>query len=105
LSFVVDSNDATRIDEAIKELYKLLEEDELREAILLLYVNKQDLPNAIKTSELDNKLKLNKISNMSWQFRSVFAITGDVFMKNLIDFSSKSISVSKCQFTHPGSFS
>jgi hypothetical protein len=26
-------------------------------------------------------------------------------MKNLIDFSSKSISVSKCQFTHPGSFS
>jgi small GTP-binding protein len=64
LIFVVDSNDIGRVDEAREELHKLLEEEEeLRAAILLVYANKQDLPNAIKPMELGNKLRLNTISN------------------------------------------
>jgi hypothetical protein len=34
LIFVVDSNDTTRMDETREELCKLLEEDEIRKAIL-----------------------------------------------------------------------
>merc|ERR1711874_586737 len=46
LIFVVDSNDRERIGEARDELNKTLNEDEMRDAILLVFANKQDLPNA-----------------------------------------------------------
>lgn len=42
--FVVDSNDRERISEAREELQRMLNEDELREALLLIFANKQDLP-------------------------------------------------------------
>lgn len=42
--FVVDSNDRDRITEAREELQRMLNEDELRDAILLVFANKQDLP-------------------------------------------------------------
>lgn len=41
LIFVVDSNDRERIVEAREELNRMLSEDELREAILLVFANKQ----------------------------------------------------------------
>jgi small GTP-binding protein len=83
LIFLVDSNDTTRIEEAREELHKLLEEDELRDTILLVYANKQDLPNAIKPNELGNKLKLNTISNRPWQVQGACATTGDGLYEGL----------------------
>merc|ERR1712005_54951 len=44
--FVVDSNDPGRFEEARAELTSMLQEAELRDAVLLVYANKQDLPNA-----------------------------------------------------------
>jgi len=41
LIFVVDSNDRDRIDAARDELHRMLGEDELREAVLLVFANKQ----------------------------------------------------------------
>ena len=41
LIFVVDSNDRERIGEAREELQRMLSEDELREAIILIFANKQ----------------------------------------------------------------
>lgn len=41
LIFVVDSNDRERATEAKEELARMLGEDELREAILLVFANKQ----------------------------------------------------------------
>ena len=41
LIFVVDSNDRERIGEARDELCRMLSEDELREAVLLVFANKQ----------------------------------------------------------------
>ncbi|KAJ3594696.1 hypothetical protein NHX12_004003, partial [Muraenolepis orangiensis] len=41
LIFVVDSNDKERITEAQEELMRMLSEDELREAVLLVFANKQ----------------------------------------------------------------
>ena len=83
LIFVVDSNDVARTDEARDELHKLLEEDELRDAILLVYANKQDLPNAIKPQELANKLRLNTITNRPWQIQGACATTGDGLYEGL----------------------
>lgn len=41
LIFVVDSNDRDRVDAARDELHRMLNEDELRESILLVFANKQ----------------------------------------------------------------
>lgn len=41
LIFVVDSNDRERIGEAKDELMRMLAEDELRDAVLLVFANKQ----------------------------------------------------------------
>nr|XP_022299381.1 glutamic acid-rich protein-like [Crassostrea virginica] len=61
LIFVVDSNDRERVEEARAELKKMLEEDELRDAILLVFANKQDLPNAMSASEITEKLGLSAL--------------------------------------------
>ena len=42
LIFVVDSNDRDRVSEARDELHRMLNEDELRDAVLLVFANKQD---------------------------------------------------------------
>ncbi|KAH1223722.1 ADP-ribosylation factor 1 [Glycine soja] len=52
LIFVVDSNDRERILEARDELHRMLREDELRDATLLVLANKQDLPNALVLQKL-----------------------------------------------------
>ena len=44
-------------------LYFQLQEDELRDAVLLIFANKQDLPNAMSASELTEKLGLNELRN------------------------------------------
>lgn len=41
LIFVVDSNDRERVGEAREELMRMLAEDELRDAVLLIFANKQ----------------------------------------------------------------
>lgn len=38
---MVDSNDRERVNEAREELTRMLAEDELRDAVLLVFVNKQ----------------------------------------------------------------
>jgi len=45
--FVIDSNDKDRICEASDELTKILREDELRDCPILMFANKQDLPNSM----------------------------------------------------------
>ena len=66
LIFVVDSNDRERIGEARDELMRMLAEDELREAVLLIFANKQDLPNAMNAAEITDKLGLHSLRNRNW---------------------------------------
>lgn len=51
--FVVDSNDRDRVVEAREELQRMLNEDELRDALLLVFANKQDLPVSFPSRDLD----------------------------------------------------
>lgn len=44
LIFVVDSNDRERCAEACEELFRMLGEEELRDAVLLVFANKQVSP-------------------------------------------------------------
>lgn len=76
LIFVVDSNDRERVEEARAELKKMLEEDELRDAILLVFANKQDLPNAMSASEITEKLGLSALRGRKWYIQSTCATQG-----------------------------
>ena len=64
--FVVDSNDRERVSEAREELQRMLNEDELRDALLLVFANKQDLPNAMNASEITDKLGLQGLRQRTW---------------------------------------
>jgi len=52
LWFVVDSNDKERMEEASRELKWFLKEDLLERCPLLIFANKQDLPNALSPEEV-----------------------------------------------------
>merc|ERR1712130_1091025 len=61
LIYVVDSADTDRLDNECKEeLHYLLSTDELRNASVLIYANKQDLPGAKSVREISSKLEMNK---------------------------------------------
>ncbi|KAL2556561.1 ADP-ribosylation factor [Forsythia ovata] len=67
LIFVVDSNDRDRVVEARDELHRMLNEDELRDAVLLVFANKQDLPNAMNAAEITDKLGLHSLRQRHWR--------------------------------------
>ena len=52
LIFVVDSNDKDRIDAAREELQKMLQEDELKDSVVLVFANKQDLSTAATAADV-----------------------------------------------------
>uniref|UniRef100_A0A8C5H3F4 ADP-ribosylation factor 4-like n=1 Tax=Gouania willdenowi TaxID=441366 RepID=A0A8C5H3F4_GOUWI len=91
LIFVVDSNDRERINEAADELSKMLLEDELKDAILLVFANKQDLPNALAVGELTDKLGLNTLRNKKWHIQSTCATQGTGLYEGL-DWLSQELS-------------
>lgn len=76
LIFVVDSNDRERIAEANDELQKMLQEEELSDAILLVFANKQDLPNAYSISEITDKLGLHSVKSRKWYVQGTCATQG-----------------------------
>ncbi|XP_043711903.1 ADP-ribosylation factor 1-like [Telopea speciosissima] len=89
--FVVDSNDRERISEARNELQRMLSEDELRDATLLVFANKQDLPNALSVSEITNKLGLQSLRQRRWYIQSTCATSGQGLYEGL-DWLSNNIS-------------
>lgn len=74
--FVVDSNDQARFPEAREELTKMMAEEELRNAVLLVFANKQDLPNAASTAEIVNALGLPELRSHQWYIMSCCATNG-----------------------------
>ena len=83
LIFVVDSNDRERVGEARDELQRMLSEDELRDAILLIFANKQDLPNAMNAAEITDKLGLHSLRNRNWYIQAACATSGDGLYEGL----------------------
>jgi ADP-ribosylation factor protein 1 len=81
--FVVDSNDRDRIGDARGELERMLNEDELRGAALLVLANKQDLPNAMGVSEVAEKLNLSNVKNRKWYIQATTATTGEGLYEGL----------------------
>ena len=83
LIFVIDSNDRDRIEDAKEELHRMLNEEELRDAVLLVFANKQDLPNAMTVAEITDKLGLQSMRHRQWFVQSTCATTGDGLYEGL----------------------
>ncbi|KAK7500806.1 hypothetical protein BaRGS_00008050 [Batillaria attramentaria] len=88
LIFVVDSNDRERVGEASDELHRMINEDELRDAKILVFANKQDLPNAMSTREIQEKLGLHSLRR-DWFIQATCATSGDGLYEGLDWLSTK----------------
>ena len=82
--FVVDSADAARIELARDELNSMLGHAELNNAQVLVFANKQDLPDEISVNDVAKGLGLNKLHNRSWHIQGrCSAPTGDGLFEGL----------------------
>jgi len=93
LIYVVDSSDKERVAESKDELHKMLNEDELRDAIVLVFANKQDLPHAIAVNELTSRLELSKLRR-KWYVQAACATQGTGLYEGL-DWLSNELSGQK----------
>ncbi|XP_018508445.1 ADP-ribosylation factor-like protein 15 [Brassica rapa] len=83
LIFVVDSNDRDRVVEARDEFHSMLNEDGLRDAVLQVFANKQDLPNAMNAAEITDTLGLHSLRQRHWYIQSTCATSGGGIYKGL----------------------
>merc|ERR1711934_601881 len=89
--FVVDCNDRERVGEAKDELNRMLSEDELRDAVLLVLSNKSDLPQAMSAAETADKLGLHSLRSRQWYIQATCATNGEGLYEGL-DWMSNTIS-------------
>ncbi|KAJ0407492.1 hypothetical protein ATCC90586_008967 [Pythium insidiosum] len=75
--FVVDSSDRERMQEAKNELHRLFRENELADARLLVYANKQDLLGAMSVAEIREALALETVTRNASHVQATSAITGE----------------------------
>ncbi|CAK9187584.1 unnamed protein product [Ilex paraguariensis] len=73
LIFVVDSNDRDRMGSP----------DELIDAKLLVFANKQDLPNAMTAAEITDKLGLHSLGQRCWHIHNTSAISREGLYEGL----------------------
>ncbi|XP_026186053.1 ADP-ribosylation factor-like protein 14 [Mastacembelus armatus] len=77
LVFVVDSWDQKRLDEARKELHRVLKYESLRGIPLVVLANKQDLPGALSPDLLCLKLDLRRVcEGRAWFIQPCSATSG-----------------------------
>ena len=82
LIFVVDCADRDRIDEARQELHRIINDREMRDAIILIFANKQDLPDGISFYFINSNfayiyiIYLNKKRLNVLNFKKVYLFDG-----------------------------
>ncbi|KAF1589487.1 UNVERIFIED_CONTAM: ADP-ribosylation factor 6, partial [Eudyptes robustus] len=83
LIFVVDAADRDRIDEARTELHRIINDREMKEAVILVYGNKQDIQDAMKPQELQDKLGLTRLRDRNWYVQPSCATSGEGLQEGL----------------------
>merc|ERR1712176_212577 len=81
--YVVDSTDVDRLNTTKDEFHAILEEDELKEALVLVFANKQDLPGALDEAKIAEALDLHKIKSRTWTIFKTSAAKGEGLFEGL----------------------
>ncbi|CAE7676147.1 ARF1 [Symbiodinium microadriaticum] len=61
LLYVIHGNDRDRIEDVREELNKMLNEHEMRNVVLLVFANKQDLLNAMTAAEVTEEMVCTRV--------------------------------------------
>ncbi|GMH46077.1 hypothetical protein BSKO_14041 [Bryopsis sp. KO-2023] len=77
LVWVVDSADKLRLEDCAEELHKLLKEERLEGATLMVLANKQDIDGALSVEEIEDVLELKKMRKRHWKIVRCSAVTGE----------------------------
>ncbi|CAB3405073.1 unnamed protein product [Caenorhabditis bovis] len=77
LIWVVDSSDRERLAQCADELHKLLQEEKLAGASLLVLANKCDVPSAVDVNTIAKILDLQSINSHHWKIFSCCALSGE----------------------------
>ena len=75
--FVIDSNDKENYEESKNQFYKILQNDTLKNAVILIFANKQDLITSKKVNEIIEIYELDSIKNHVWHIQPCSANTGE----------------------------
>lgn len=73
---MIDSTDIERLGTAAEELSAMLNEDELKDASLLVFANKQDQPGAKGAGDISEALRLGELRDRNWSIVACSAIDG-----------------------------
>lgn len=73
---MVDSTDIERLHTASEELSAMLNEEELKDAGLLVFANKQDQPGARGAGEISEALNLGELRDRNWSIVACSAVDG-----------------------------
>lgn len=103
---MIDSSDRDRIDEARQELHRIINDREMKESLLLVFANKQDVSGgeqllnrdsrmnanmyctAMKPQEVTDALKLSQLKDKIWYVVPSCATTGEGLLEGLVRYTS-----------------
>lgn len=74
---VIDSTDRERLSVTREELYRMLNDEELSKAAVLIFANKQDVKGAMSAAEISRQLDLTAIKKHQWHIQSCCALSGE----------------------------
>ena len=74
--YVIDTHEES-YDDSKTQFYKLLENDALKNAVILIYANKQDLPGAKSVADIIQIYGLDTIKDHIWHIQPCSATTGE----------------------------
>ncbi|CAI7627724.1 hypothetical protein N7533_007343 [Penicillium manginii] len=83
LIFVVDSSDTARMEEARSELHKIINDREMKDALLLVFANKQDIGGHLSPEEVTQQLQLTKLKDKLWYVAPSVATDGTGIFEGL----------------------
>ncbi|KXL47567.1 hypothetical protein M433DRAFT_64052 [Acidomyces richmondensis BFW] len=84
LIFVVDSNDSGRMLEAKEELSRIIQDREMKDALLLVFANKQDIRGCMTPQQVSDVLELNQVAkDHIWKVEPSCATTGEGIFEGL----------------------
>ena len=75
LIFVIDSSDKDRIELARDELHAILADEDMKDVVLLIFANKQDIA-VMDVKEIIEKLNLQSLKNKKWFCQGSSALSG-----------------------------
>ena len=75
--YVIDSKDDENFEISKSEFYKVLANKNLKNSVILIFANKQDLPGAKNINKIIEDYELNKIKDHIWHIQPCSAVNGE----------------------------